>query len=58
MEQLGLPRAAFVRFPRGATIGAPNDAPQQISVLRQALSLLESAASPGTIAEVVARADL
>ena len=51
MERLGLPRAVLVRFPRGATIGAPNEPALQRQVLLAALGRLEQADVPRVLAE-------
>jgi hypothetical protein len=51
-EKIKYPRAALVRFPRGATVGTPGDAAQQRHVLEDALRLFDSATQPGTIAEL------
>jgi hypothetical protein len=52
VERIKYPRAALVRFPRGATVGTPNRPEQQRSVLRDTLALLASATAPGTIVEL------
>ena len=39
---LKLPRVLVTRFARGMTVGEPNDATQQLDVLRAALRLLDA----------------
>ena len=46
------PRAAFVDYPLGHTCGKPFDAPDQLSVVRETLHLLETATSPGHIVDL------
>lgn len=46
------PRAALVKFPRGANCGPPHDADFQRTVLRDVLDLLETAREPGVPAEL------
>jgi hypothetical protein len=46
---IGTPRAVSVRFPYGAPFGNPLNRWLQIRVLREALTLLESATEPNTI---------
>jgi hypothetical protein len=48
-EKIGVPRALAVEFPFGHTLGQPHDTPQQMRVIRQALAVLETADTPGTI---------
>jgi hypothetical protein len=48
-ERIGVPRALAVEFPFGQPLGQPHQVAQQMRVLRQALSLLETADAPGTI---------
>lgn len=43
------PRAAFTDFPLGHTAGRPDRPDEQVSLIRDALSLLESIDEPGTI---------
>ena len=52
VERLQYPRAALVRFPRGATVGAPHDIATQQTTLRGALRLLESTTGPGEIVKL------
>lgn len=46
------PRAAWVRFPRGAVLGEPGDAERQLTVLRHCLRLWEDWRDPGTLVEL------
>jgi D-proline reductase (dithiol) PrdB len=46
------PRAAIVKFPRGATCGPPHAADLQRAVLRDVFRLLETAREPGTVVEL------
>ena len=48
-EKIGVPRTLAVEFPFGHTLGQPHDVPQQMRVIRQALKVLETADTPGTI---------
>jgi len=48
-EQLRVPRAVGLRFPLGNPFGAALDSATQSRILRDCLSLLESAARPGEI---------
>lgn len=48
-EKIGTPRTLAVEFPFGHTLGRPNDAFQQMRVIREALKVLETAGTPGTI---------
>lgn len=48
-ERLRVPRAVALRFPLGNPFGAPLDHPTQSRILRDALSLLETARNPGEI---------
>ena len=45
-ERLRAPRALWVAFPLGRPLGAPEDAAQQLRVLRHALALLEAPEGP------------
>lgn len=49
VERIRYPRAALVRFPRGATVGTPNHPEQQRQVLLDTLDLLRTATVPGTV---------
>ena len=48
-EKVGVPRTLAVEFPFGQTLGQPGDVDQQMRVIEQALSVLETAVSPNTI---------
>lgn len=48
-ERVGVPRALAVEFPFGHTLGPPGDAALQRRILAQALQVLETAETPGTI---------
>jgi hypothetical protein len=48
-ERVGAPRTLAVEFPFAHTLGQPHDVAQQMQVIRQALAMLETAQSPGTI---------
>ena len=48
-EKVGVPRTLAVEFPFGHTLGQPHNAAQQMRVIRQALGVLETADTPGTI---------
>ena len=52
VRNLQYPRAALVRFPRGATVGAPGDATTQTAVLKQTLALLETGKRGESIVEL------
>ncbi len=52
VTRVGYPRAAIVKFPRGATCGPPHAAELQRQVIADALRLLETAQSPGTLLEL------
>jgi len=43
------PRAAFLDFPLGHTAGPPHDPVTQLSIMRDAFAVLESASVPGHI---------
>ncbi len=45
-KRIALPRALFTGFPRGQTLGKPNEPTLQREILRQALTLLETAEAP------------
>jgi hypothetical protein len=45
-RSIALPRVLFTGFPRGQTLGPPNAPELQKEILRQALSLLETATGP------------
>jgi len=48
-ERAGAPRTLAVEFPFGHALGQPRNAAQQMRVIRQALEVLETADTPGTI---------
>ncbi len=48
-ERMRPPRALYVRFPIGLTLGAPGAASQQRVVIEDALALLAGAREPGTL---------
>lgn len=48
-EKVGAPRTLAVEFPFGQTLGQPGNIDQQMRVIGQALAVLETAVSPGTI---------
>lgn len=54
-DMLGLvkpPRAAWVKFPRGAVLGEPGDQGRHLAVLRDCLRLWAEATEPGTLVEL------
>ena len=46
------PRALFVNHPMGNNFGAANDSETQMSILRKALELVESAEEGGTLVDM------
>lgn len=46
------PRAAFLNFPLGNSVGRPNEPEEQRAILTAALGLLESASEPGAMVEL------
>ena len=48
---VGTPRAVFVKWPLGHPLGAPRQPMQQRTLIFDALGLLLTAKTPGTIAE-------
>lgn len=48
-EKIGVPRTLAVEFPFGHALGQPREVEQQRRVIVEALRVLESADSPGTI---------
>ncbi len=50
-ESVGVPRAVFVRWPLGHPLGEPGHTEQQRTLIFDALHLLKTAQTPGTIAE-------
>jgi len=51
MERVKPPRALFVNFPLGRPCGKPHDVELQRRIVREALTLLESATTPGIITD-------
>lgn len=49
---VGVPRAAYVRFPTGAPLGEPRAAWQHKAILKGALEVLAEAEAPSTIIEL------
>jgi D-proline reductase (dithiol) PrdB len=47
--RLNPPRALFADFPLGYPLGIPNDALQQIRIIRAALSMLQEAVPPAIL---------
>ncbi len=48
-EAIRPPRAVYVRFPIGLTLGAPGAAAQQRVIIEDALALLAEAEGPGSL---------
>ena len=48
-RRIGAPRTLGVEFPFGHTLGGPHNTAQQMRVIREALTVLESATGPGEI---------
>jgi hypothetical protein len=48
-EKIGVPRTLAVEFPFGHTLGQPRNTAQQMQIIRQALTTLETAKVPGMI---------
>ena len=48
-EKIGTPRTLAVEFPFGHALGMPHDREQQRRVVRQALDVLQTTDTPGTI---------
>lgn len=48
-EKIGVPRTLAVEFPFGHTLGQPFEPAQQMRVIEQALAVLTTAVTPGTI---------
>jgi D-proline reductase (dithiol) PrdB len=51
-EKLLAPRAAFVKFPHGASFGEPHNRLQQMTILRDLLLLLQTAEEPGILMDL------
>ncbi len=51
-EAMRPPRALFVRFPIGLTLGAPGDVAQQRVIIEDALAFLGEAGKPGSLRTV------
>jgi hypothetical protein len=49
---VGVPRAAYLRFPLGNPMGEPHEAELQTSILRDVLEALEAAEKPNTVFEL------
>ena len=50
-ESVGVPRAVFVKWPLGHPLGERDNAPQQRTMIFDALKLLTTATAPGVIVE-------
>lgn len=48
-ELIGVPRTLAVEFPFGHVLGNPGNIDQQLSIIKEALNVLEYASYPGTI---------
>jgi hypothetical protein len=51
-ERIRPPRSAFLNYPLGYPVGRPNEPEEQLRILRQVLSLAETATTPGQIVEL------
>jgi len=49
---MNLPRAAYVRFPYGNSLGLPGDAETQRAIMRSALELIHILPEPGLIVQL------
>lgn len=49
---VGVPRAAYLRFPTGQPLGEVGQGEQHRTILKAALGLLETAEGPGTLVEL------
>ena len=49
---VGVPRAAYLRFPTGQPLGEPGQPQQHEAIAQAALRLIETATEPGTIVEL------
>ena len=47
-DRIKPPRVAFLNYPLGNAVGRPNEGHEQVTILRQALILLETATQPGS----------
>lgn len=52
-EKLRPPRALWVPYPLGYALGAPNDVPLQLSVLRETFALLDEPGPPPVLRDYV-----
>ncbi|MCB8921993.1 MAG: hypothetical protein H6662_10445 [Ardenticatenaceae bacterium] len=48
-EKVGAPRTLAVEFPFGHMLGQPHNVAQQMGIIAEALGVLETAVTPGTI---------
>jgi D-proline reductase (dithiol) PrdB len=48
-QSVNMPRSVFVNYPLGHPSGKPFNLPDQVNIVRSALSLLETATVGGTI---------
>ena len=51
-EEVGVPRAVFVKWPMGHPLGEPGRVKQQMTVLRSAFKALTIIKEPGTIIDL------
>jgi len=51
-EEVRPPRTVFLRWPYGHPLGEPGNAPQQRTVIRDALRSLATITEPGTIVDL------
>ncbi len=52
LENIRPPRVVHVRFPFGRPLGEPGNALQQRVIVEDALEVLETATTPGTVVEL------
>ena len=52
MSQVKPPRSAFINFPLGRQCGRPHDVDLQTRILKDALSILATARTPGNIVDL------
>jgi hypothetical protein len=52
MTRVRAPRSVFLDFPLGRQCGKPNDADLQSRILKDALNVLVSAKTPGTLVDL------